>query len=447
MPIRSHVDFCSFIRVIHSDIVDPDVAAMLTEAPDADRYSEAWRRHYQQEPGLVFHEGYHVWQGMRLPYLYWYGVLAVRAVGQMFDKLSCGPQPIEEWDCIVHDLYRLELPWWCWLTEEGSVLWGRDPEPPAGVASGRRLSPLDLLEGATSLAQYQVERGSKAASDLQTFTRWRKRTNSYLDAYWLAARILGDQQLALRSLLPMINAAFTTSDPVRAFIALLSVFHRHVHGSDMVKRFIAQPEPCRWVELFAQLMADHVASEFEGKRDATTKLLDPPFCELTLDNWLGATFTNGDPVQHPMLTALTREWRDREAHDPAYAWLLGQPAWAGEDRLRTAIHDFQPVTLVRFHLPGGGSRVIGLAAGLAGVDNRDVRDFLTVWSVVRRAAGVHFDPDNRLCHHTACPHYGANYCNTYPVVPERFEDCGFPARIARVRDDFRRRNRNGGDAA
>jgi hypothetical protein len=322
----------------------------------------------------------------------------------------------------------------------------RPSGPPAGAADGRRLSPLDLLEGATSLAQYQVERGAKAATDLQTFTRWRKRTNSYLDAYWLAARVLGDQQLALRSLLPIINAAFTTSDPVRAFITLLGVFRWQVHGSDAVKRFIAQPEPCNWVELFETLMADHIAPEFECKRDATMNVLDPPFCELTLDNWLDATWPGGDPIHHPMLTELAREWRDREARDPVYASLLGQPAWAGADRLRTAIRDFEPVTLVRFHLPEGQSRVIGLSGGPLRPDNADVRDFLTVWSVVRRAAGVHFDPDNRLCHHTACPHYGANYCNTYPVVPERFEGCGFPARIARVRDDFPRPNQDGGDA-
>ena len=53
--------------------------------------------------------------------------------------------------------------------------------------------------------------------------------------------------------------------------------------------------------------------------------------------------------------------------------------------------------------------------------------------MIRRAADALYDADNRLCHHTDCPHYTPNYCNTYPVIPDRFEECGFPRRVAQLR--------------
>ena len=47
-------------------------------------------------------------------------------------------------------------------------------------------------------------------------------------------------------------------------------------------------------------------------------------------------------------------------------------------------------------------------------------------------AAPHFDGEQRICYHSPCPHFDANFCNAYPVVPTYYQDCGFPKRMERL---------------
>jgi hypothetical protein len=56
-----------------------------------------------------------------------------------------------------------------------------------------------------------------------------------------------------------------------------------------------------------------------------------------------------------------------------------------------------------------------------------IADVLAMYSTMRRASGAHFDADQRTCHWAGCPHYGPNFCNSYPGVPRSsFRSCTYP---------------------
>ena len=427
--VRSHVDPILFVRYMHigAEDVDRDVPELLAQAPDQARYLRAWRQQYEHSIHSIFHEGYHFWQGIRLPYLYWFALLGLRGSMQMFHQLSARFDDHHHWEAVIPALYRLQMGVRCFRTTDGSLVLGFKV-PPDEAIDEVRLSPLDLIEAAASVAEYQIAVGPSDSTDTVRYTRWRKRNASYEKIPSFVERTLGDSTIALRCFIPMVNAAFGTTDPPRAFASLLA----HLRGnldSGTIADFIAQPEPCRWSGLMNLMLDEH--EEFEAHPDATSDVLDPPYCRLTLAPWLGARTDGGEPLVHPVLTPLASAWREREAEDPAYGWLLDQPAWVGYERFWAAMNDLgPPVTVVRFHLPRTPSRVFSIVN-----ENLDleVRDVLTMWSAIRRAAWLNFDPEARLCHHVACPEYRDNYCNAYPIIPEDYRKCGFPQRLQRLR--------------
>jgi hypothetical protein len=199
-----------------------------------------------------------------------------------------------------------------------------------------------------------------------------------------------------------------------------------------VQQFLAQEEPCLWSEFMKQLDERAVTPHFEAEANSTSDILDPPFCRLTLEGLLAFRNADGTALEHPTLAPLAAAWAENERQDPGFSWLLEQPAWVGTARMTAAMSRFQPtLTLLRVHLPDGRGRVLASSRTLGGAE---VRELLAIWSVVRRAAGVQYSAESRLCHHIDCPHYESNYCNTYPLIPERFEDCTFPSRIAALRE-------------
>jgi len=433
MPIRSHVDPCLFARFIYVDgsVVSPAVLEQIEGAPDQERYFAAWRAQHESTPHVIFHEAYHFWQGLRLPYVYWYALLSFRGVAQAFDTAN-SVGDVHEWDMLIPEFYRPRLSYQLFHVGRRSVELSTRGATPESYIARAVVSALDLLEAAASIAQYQATVGTAMASDPLAFARWCKRTPSYTRVFTFVARVLESEETALRSLLPLINTCFRTSDPVRAFHIVLAVLAREM---DTVDEWLGQPEPLWWSGHFDEWLDAYAG--FEGPPDSTTDLLKPTYCRLTLDHW------TANSLEHPLLSKSARAWIEAAAENPVYGWAIDQPAWAS-DVLSKAREDFEPTaTVVRFGLAGTGNRVFVMSR-----EDRltyDIRDLLTIWSVIRRAAGSHFDPDHRLCHHSSCPEFQANYCNSYPIIPSRFEDCGFPPRLKRIREGLRNATQEKGE--
>ena len=375
MPVRSHVDFCTFVRTIHAHgrDVPAEVVALLDGRPDVEATSAAWARLHDHKRDIFFHEGYHVWQGARLPFVYWYGINALRSAVQLFRALD-DIEDFEQWEAFVPSLYRLDLTWHAWWFEDGSIEIARQREhPPQRFTGEARLSVLDLLECATSLAQYQVTEGPERAVDARVFARWRKRRKAYIGALRFLAAYLGSETTALRALIPTVCRAFTTSDPVRAFF-LLSKGLRERLDEPLTQQFLAQTEPCRWGEMLADTDERVLAPTFEAGEDASDDILEGPFCRLTLDGLLGRKLADGNPLEHPVLTPMARAWREAEAEDPGLIWLLEQPAWAGPERFERALNEFQPpVTLVRVQRPDGRGHVFSSSPRLSAPEIRELQ--------------------------------------------------------------------------
>lgn len=446
--MRSHVDPCMFVAFIHVPRLhlSPELLAVLHRfqpaqgaAPDAvlDLLPE---RSFQ----VRFHETYHVWQGLRLPFMHRYALLSFHKAVQAFGLLARSAPDHRGWDCLLPEFERLTLDERI-ECRDGTLFLAQ-----AGARSRRKpddaivLRPLDLMECATSLAEYQVTAtGDK--SDPVTLDRWAKRNPATLQPYAFAARFLADRRLALRAMLPLINAAFHTSEPVRAFAELLLRLRRDfTSGRADTVQFLAHPEPCQWDAVFDMYLGE---IPFEAPVNADGHLLGSPYHRLTLDAWVGgALHADGGSIAHPFLSVRARAWQTAQQALPELGLLMGQPAWVRPQTLHQALRQFAPMlTVYRFHVdgvndrtlltgPADGSGFASLTVGGAPHWRAVVADMLTLYGAVRRASGAHFDSAQRTCHHAACPHHGDNFCNMFPAVPARYTACTFPARMRALVD-------------
>ncbi len=449
MPMRSHVDPCTFVAFIHvpEELLDRALVDMLKGfiPEQGASLTHLLEKLPERSHQIQFHENYHFWQGLRLPFLYRYAMLAFRQASLAFKQLAATEKDYRRWNCILPELERLSL-------DErigrynGNLVWGTDQAKfPDQVEEEIRLRPLDLLECATSIAEFQVSAlGEKA--DPVVLHRWAKRNPAYLEPYEFASRFLGNRTIALRCILPLINASFHTSEPVRTFADLLRrVWHSFLTGNPMYTAFLAQPEPCRWTELFAMWL-DDIAYDVEP--DADGHILGSPYHRITLEQWVEGSFGSHDGgfVTHLFLGNLARKWIEEQKANPAYSMLMDQPAWVLPETFGKWRDVFSPALAVyRFHL--GGDDDCTFFTGTS--DDRAntslplrnasewrgfVADFLTIYGAVRRASGAHFDPEQRTCHLVQCPHYKHNFCNMYPIIPRDFASCGFPDRIRQLID-------------
>jgi hypothetical protein len=417
---------------LEGDSIPADILPALRETEAAEAKLQAWLRLRQYSPRLIFHETFHYWQGLRFPFFQWYAFLAFRGLAQAFDKLNQSNRPLHEWSCYAPSLHLPTKRIRCRRTKAAFILGDQTPGP-GDVVDDVSLSAIDVLEAATSVAEWQVTQPSSGATDELMFMRWRKRNPAYTQAFDFLAGALGDRRLALRSILALVATSFSTTNPARAFF-LLTLELVEFFMAPIGSRFAAQQEPCRWAELFDELIR-HV--EFEALGDSTANLDAPPFCRLTLDAWMGAGFGNSK-MGHPVIAAPAKEWSRRAEEDPGYRNVLTLPAWIPAHVARECGSDFAPpVTVVRIRISDNDNHVF-----LVGDASRsdEFRDLLTFYSVVRRATGAYFDPDHRLCHHAKCPEFAYNYCNSYPRVPERYQDCGFPRRVSILRETLKRRH-------
>ena len=131
-------------------------------------------------------------------------------------------------------------------------------------------TPVDMLECATSLAEFFYMTPLAETSNPLALSRWAKKS-SFLVPLDFATAFLGDRATAMRLCLPLINASFHTSLPTRAFIELLGRCRGFLQ-TDTGRKFLAQREPCRWHDLFHALL-DRV--EFDALADSSGDLLRP----------------------------------------------------------------------------------------------------------------------------------------------------------------------------
>lgn len=435
MRIRSQVDLCMFIRFMHVRFEEraPGVDALLTDRKDVSALRAAAELQTRASPKVFFHETYHFWQGLRLPFLYRYASLAVRAAYQAFVGADAAWEDLHDWDVLVPDLYRLDLKLTVRLGEDTlSVGPGGKPESTcsANWPDWATLSPVDLLEGAASIAEFQACSGARP-DDVQAFDRWAKRHPVYRGAFDLACRVL-PVDLALTGTIPLINSAFHTSNPVRAFAEEL-VRMRVLLGRIQTEEGNIRAAPLdRWSQLTAWLRDD---LSYESNTE-DTRLLGSPFHRIRLDNWLHATL-NGKPVEHPFPTAPALRWEEL-AHESPADILLDAPGYAPRGYVDEALQTIVPFTALRFHRGSdeGVDRVITMGGcGMSTVPEEVQIQlmYLTTYSTIRRASGAHFDADHRLCPHRRCPEWEHNFCNSYPAVPADWHDCKFPENVALAR--------------
>lgn len=448
MTMRSHVDLCTFVMFIHiaGDHLNKDLMEKLQDFRPKQGASPSFvlDQMAPRSRQVHFHEAYHFWQGLRLPFVFRYAFLSFRQMFLAFASLAAEEKNFLKWDCILPEFERMGLDERLGLGDPSHLFWGRSAAVfPAEVNCEYNFSPLDLLECAASIAEFQVSApGDK--TDPLVFNRWAKRNPAYLEPYEIASRFLGNPSLALRAILPLINAAFHTSEPVRTFAELLiRLGGRFTLNNNFANDFLAQREPCRWTEIFESWLGE---LPYEAKTNNDGLILSSPYHRITLEEWVGSAFTlkDGSFLIHPFLGPRARKWIEDQKSQPEYDLLMDQPAWVRPETISTCLKNFEPpLAVYRFHLGNGHDKVLftgeANARGFTSLPlNTEsdwrvfVADMLTIYGAVRRASGAHFDAEQRTCHHAQCPYYNANFCNAYPIIPSDYKLCGFPERIERL---------------
>jgi hypothetical protein len=229
---------------------------------------------------------------------------------------------------------------------------------------------------------------------------------------------------ALAATIPLINGAFATSEPVRAYASLLGLMRTaHADHPEVVAPMFVDLDPARWRHVVKQLL-DMI--EFEASAE-DAKILGSRFHRIAIDNWLHAEI-NDSPIDHPFLSRDARIW-DEWAREANVDDLIDSPGAVARDTRESALERIYPFTIIRFHSDDRSDRVLTRVAGWMSEDQDRLNalNMLTIYGAIRRASGAHFDADHRTCHHRECPEWDPNYCNSYPAVPPAWEDCGFPA--------------------
>ncbi len=225
---------------------------------------------------------------------------------------------------------------------------------------------------------------------------------------------LRDGGFALRMFLPLVCQAFSTSDPARSFAELVELTRQIMPTQEE----LSSAPPRTWTDLARHLMHE---LPFDFEPDA-----DRGYCRLLPRQMFRRP-------GHPIAGSLAREWEQRcwpdSAESPDYGLVMEMPGWIADHVLQYRRDRFgPPFTIVRFHWVQGRKSVHiygGENSGSTGIDEDLIVELLTTYGLLRRRTGLHYDPQTRLCHHSSCPYYEANWCNTFPFVPNDYSECTF----------------------
>ena len=447
MALRSHIDtwtFCKFIHVPH-EMIDDRILQKVPGHQDKQALAEAFFLQYPKSERLLFHETYHVWQGIRLPYLHLYAAMMVRETFQTFREFSCTDIPFVEWDgsttiflsrdlmekvdfhIINYDLifHDTTLP----IHLKGAEI-NRDESRSFNV------SLMDLLENSTSLAEFQFDCANSAdVYDELIFNRWAKRHAMYKDVFEMVAWYFdNDVNLALRLFIPMVNASFHTTNPLRAFALLICVIKAKFHDStSFVKRFFEQPEPCKWSDFFQHFL--NVLPYDDGNPENNFFNHPNKFSLLKIENTI-IQYEIDKPEGkdkldiHPILTPLLRKWLELETPNPGLATILDAPG-LNRNAYESIWRKLDTLTIMKFEIPHEPLL-------LTFFSNDQVRDLMNMPAIeyvlaqsgiMRKVFNINFDQDNHFCRHAECPYYSLNYCNSYMRIPNHYTDCEFPGDV------------------
>ena len=442
--LRTHIDLALFSLVFHidADDVPEKFRDMLSGSNDLLSFDEVIDTLFADERfrTLLFHETYHFWQALRLPYLYFYGLkwfqgstaalpqmLPITAISDVRNAFDIGAVP--EFQQISHKR-QIKL-------QDRVLTDPRDPQSAVDLRVSAELSAIDLMEGAATFCQWQVQQEISSRLDIKAFRRWCKRNPSYTTAFRFADDWIQDDTLLMRSFVPLVCGAFHTSDPPRAFAELLFVLQRWSSDPNFVTT-MSYPDPRPWSHMIVPFLD---ALKFDAPPNSITSLYDPKYCRLTMDFWLYDT-----TYRHPVLSKFALEWNEaiKAAEKPDWfnqeAELVYQPAWMDQSVfINNLIHRGPPIIFFVLHQPTGARRVIPYVDFEALTNVANARELLYLCGMhgaIRKLSGMSFDPLHRFCYHTGCPEYEPNFCNLYFAVPKDHVDCQFP----QLMRDFGRAN-------
>jgi hypothetical protein len=399
-------------------------------------------------PDTQLHECIHFWQGLSLPFLYWYSFTAFKMVQRLFVFLSRRFPDLHDWRSPIPGIMNLMsetvYPYWC---ATGLRLSRQDRGEIAGF---RRLPGIRALEEtAASVMQWDLSR-SGGSRTITGFRLWSLRNASYPEMIDYLAQLVGDEELALAMYLPLCNTSLHTLNPIIGFVTgALQYVERH--KGDL---FVASSQlRNRLWRLFADIEAAQFAlNSGDVKRrlnDLETSIIDLPFYRTSMQGVVNLTFGESG-WQHPTLHIPATRWMADAKTRRDMRKLLNDPAAVSKQTLNYVLEEYQPLILVRLALHGRVrvlpvgrvsdldyvSRVEQVAPGTDGM--AAFRDLFTVFGAVRRATNMFYANDVRLCEHAQCPEHKHNYCNSWIFSPKNYRDCTFLDMITYIRDSVHR---------
>ena len=179
------------------------------------------------KPETHLHETIHFWQGLSLPFVYMSAHWGVFSTLKLFVELNKESQDFHQWavDCPpILDVMSEK----CGYSFVGPGI--LIPTARAGNALKLpAISPLDLLEAATSVIEWTLARPKDRSA--RSFLRWSARNSAYPEAVQMLINFVGDADLALEIFLPLCYGSFHTTNPVRAFWTMADRYRCMYPGS------------------------------------------------------------------------------------------------------------------------------------------------------------------------------------------------------------------------
>ena len=380
------------------------------------------------------HEQYHFWQGLRLPFLHRYALLTFREFMLAAREYSRRSNRWKEWgdlDAISPAFYRLDIPRHLSLSLDSELRFGTKPFPEDEKKI--QFTATDLLECAASLFEYQVScRDPALLTDPSSFKRWRKRRPAYLELFDFAAALLPTTEFALAFMVPLVNAAFHTTKPERAFFDLVCRFPIEFlsHARSRSNSQASAPPP-EWHFVIQEVLESLEYDLPYGTYPQTIDIYDNRYYYLGTD-WLQSSFGNEDAsLQHPVLGPLSAAWVKREKRIPELATLLDYPGYVrSDDAMQFATSAEPTIRVLRLRLEDDEYKVfvLGAADFRAATTDSTLRsmphevlqdslfDIFALYGAVRQALGLEEAESLRRCFHRSCLHYDAACCNGFPAI-------------------------------
>ena len=474
MSIRSYVDLAFFVCVLRAGKSDvpPDVRDIIETGSDHDLEtlfgsaehgtSSAYKAAGSAEHGAYsaykaalwnpdthLHETIHFWQGLSLPFLYFYSFSAFQTVNRVFVSLDQSFDDLHEWRCPMPGILNLMTePVYVYVKASDVECFRQDRGDRAGWRRLPGITALDMLESATSLIQWQLSTVPPHSGILH-FRRWAKQNPAYPEAVdWLAS-MLQDKDLAVDLFLPLSNAAFHTMNPVMAFARTSIWYATEYRGDERVPLYKVKQRIEKLIDkLAASLRSTWPIAQAPTFEDPLTSVFDLPFYRFSMEKAIDLTFGKSE-WRHPTLYRLAERWLKESQTKREMCTLLDAPSAVSRSTVDCCFAEYQPLLLVHFDLPRRNrvvplgrisdfdyvSRVEKDTPGVKGIEA--LFEQYIQFGTVRRATGAFYEPNMRLCHHRDCPEFAFNYCNSWISIPVDHEKCGFRDKLKTIRTSLR----------